>query len=248
MNSPVGSQATHRVGTSPRSFTETHWSKVILAGREDSHLAREALESLCARYWFPVYSFIRRKGLNPHDAEDLTQQFFARLLEKKVLANADRSKGRFRNFLLGALVHFLSNENRKDKTQKRGGGQSPITVESSTGEERYLSEPDPNLSPEECYDRMWAATLLETAFQRLQAEFEHAGQQSRFDYLKPFLGRHQTKQDYQEAAERLHMTPKSVQGAVFRLRQRYRQLVRMEVAETVVLNDEIEQELEQLFR
>ena len=220
----------------------------MLAGLGDSELSREALEALCARYWFPIYSFIRRKGSSPPNAEDLTQQFFVRLLETNSLANADRSKGRFRNFLLGALIHFLSNESRNERAQKRGGGQIQITIDLSTGEERYLSEPDPNLTPEECYDRTWAATLLETAFQRLQTEFEKAGQQSRFDYLKVFLAKHQTRKDYEEAAEKLNMTPKSVQGTVFRLRQRYRQLVRMEVAETVVLTDEIEQELQQLFR
>jgi RNA polymerase sigma factor (sigma-70 family) len=219
----------------------------MLAGRGDSDPSREALEILCARYWFPIYSFIRRKGWSPPDAEDLTQDFFVRLLEKNALAHADRSKGRFRNFLLGALVHFLSNESRKQRTRKRGGGQSPITIDLSTGEERYLSEPDPNLRPEECYDRMWAATLLETAFQRLQVEFEQAGQRSRFEHLKAFLAKHHTKEDYEAAAKRLNLTPKSVQGTVFRLRQRYRQLVRMEVAETVVLTDDIEQELKQLF-
>jgi len=219
----------------------------MLAGLADSELSRGALESLCARYWFPIYSFIRRKGWSPHDAEDLTQQFFARILEKNALANADRTKGRFRNFLLGALVHFLSNESRKERTRKRGGGQRPITIDLSTGEERYLQEPDPNLTPEECYDRMWAATLLETAYERLQDEFQQAGQQDRFDHLKAFLGKHQTQSDYQETAEKLNMTPKSVQGAVFRLRQRYRQLLRTEVAETVTLTEEIEKELNQLF-
>ena len=219
----------------------------MLAGRGDSDLSREALESLFARYWFPIYSFIRRKGLNPHDAEDFTQQFFVRLLTTNTLANADHSKGRFRNFLLGALVHFLGNESRRQRTQKRGGGQSPITIDLSTGEERYLTEPDPNLTPEECYDRVWAATLLETAFQRLQAEFEKAGQRTRFEHLKAFLAKHHTKMDYEEAAKKLNLTPKSVQGTVFRLRQRYRQLVRMEVAETVVVTDDIEQELKQLF-
>jgi RNA polymerase sigma factor (sigma-70 family) len=248
MHGQITPKATDSTVTSPARFTQTRWSKVMLAGQGDSDLAREALETLCARYWFPVYSFIRRRGLSPHDAEDLTQQFFVGLLEKNALANADRSKGRFRNFLIGALVHFLSNESRKQRTQKRGGGQSPITIDLSTGEERYLLEPDPNLTPEECYDRGWAATLLETAFQRLQAEFVKAGQESRFHHLKAFLGKHQTNRDYQEAAEKLHLTPKSVQGTVFRLRQRYRQLVRMEVAETVVVSDEIEKELDQLFR
>lgn len=220
----------------------------MLAGGRDSDLSQHALEALCTRYWFPIYSFIRRKGSSAHDAQDLTQQFFARLLETNALANADRTKGRFRNFLLGALIHFLSNESRKERTQKRGEGQSPITIDLNTGEERYLTEPDPNLTPEECYDRMWAATLLETAFQRLQTEFEKAGQHGRFDCLKAFLGKHQTKKDYEEAADKLNMTPKSVQGTVFRLRQRYRQLVRMEVAETVVLTEEIELELGQLFQ
>jgi RNA polymerase sigma-70 factor (ECF subfamily) len=232
---------------SPHAFTETRWSKVMLAGQGDSELSREALEILCTRYWFPIYSFIRRRGSGSHDAEDLTQQFFAHMLEKNALANADRNKGRFRNFLVGALVHFLSNKVRKEKAQKRGGGQSPITVDLSTGEERYLQEPDPSLTPEECYDRMWATTLLETAYQRLESDFAKAGHRSRFDYLKAFLGKNQTKKDYVDAATKLNMTTKSVQSAVFRLRQRYRQLVRMEVAETVVMSDEIENELGQLF-
>jgi len=247
MDSQPSLQATRSSLTSPERFTETHWSKVMLAAQGNPELSRQALEALCARYWFPVYSFIRRRGSSPPDAEDLTQQFFLGLLEKNALANADRSKGRFRNFLLGALVHFLSNESRKQRAQKRGGGQSPITIDLSTGEERYLIEPDPNLTPEECYDRMWAGSLLEMAFQRLQAEFEKAGQGNRFELLKAFLGKHHTKKDYEEAAQRLNMTPKSVQGTVFRLRQRYRALVRMEVAETVVLTDEIEQELKHLF-
>jgi RNA polymerase sigma-70 factor (ECF subfamily) len=207
-----------------------------------------ALETLCAAYWFPLYTFIRRRGWSPHDAEDLTQQLFARILEKNTLARADRSKGRFRNFLLGAAVHFLSNKTRKDRAQKRGGGQRPITMDLATGEERYLQEPDSNLTPEECYDRMWAATLLETAYQRLEAEFVKAGQSSRFGYLKVFLGKNQTKEDYEAAAAKLNMTPKSLQSAVFRLRQRYRQLVRTEVAETVVVSGDIDDELAQLFR
>lgn len=247
MENRIDSPAPERHSASPERFTETRWSKVVLAGRGDTEQSQEALESLCARYWLPIYSFVRRRGSSPHDAEDLTQQFFARILEKKTLANADPSKGRFRNFLLGALVHFLSNENRKEQAQKRGGSQHPITLDLATGEERYLQEPDPNLTPEECYDRMWAGTLLESAFQRLQAEFAGAGQQSRFDYLKVFLGKHQTKKDYELAAKELGMTTKSVQGTVFRLRQRYRQLVRMEVAETVTLTEEIERECDQLF-
>ena len=230
-----------------REFPDTRWSKVVLAGSGDSGRAQQALEQLCQSYWQPIYGFLRRKGYPPHDAEDLTQQFFFRLLQRNSVANADRAKGRFRNFLLGALDHFLTDEFRKGAAQKRGGSSMPLAEDFTEAEERYLQEPAPNLTPEEMYDRRWAALLLQRAFEGLAAEFEAVGQRARFDALKTFLATQPEDGEYDRVAQQLNMTPRAVSAAVYRLRQRYRQLVRDQVADTVEASDEIDAELVQLF-
>ena len=219
----------------------------MLAGEGESAVSLQALEQLCQSYWQPIYGFLRRKGCAPHDAEDLTQQFFLRLLKGDSLARADRSKGRFRTFLLGALQHFLADEFRKSSAQKRGGPKLPLAVSFQEAEERYLEEPDPNLTPEQMYDRRWAAGLLQHAFESLLSEFESAGMRARFDRFKVLLANEPAEGEYERLASELGMTTRAVGAAVYRMRQRFRQLVRRQVADTVVQSSEIDAELAQLF-
>jgi RNA polymerase sigma factor (sigma-70 family) len=168
-------------------FATTHWSVVLHAGKSDTTQARDALGKLCQAYWFPIYAYARRRGRSPHDAQDLTQEFFARLLEQNWLAQADPERGRFRSFLLGALNHFLANQWRKDQAQKRGGG---IQLEQlDTAESRYGNEPAADTTPEQQFDRKWAVTLLDAVLQRLRTEFEHENKSKMFDLLKPLPGR-----------------------------------------------------------
>lgn len=230
-----------------RDFPATRWSQVALVGGADPARAEQALEQLCQSYWQPIYGFLRRKGFSPHAAEDSTQQFFLRLLQRNSVANADRTKGRFRSFLLGALTHFLTDELRKSSAQKRGGPPLPFAADFAEAEQRYLQEPDPNLTPEQMYDRRWAATLLQQTFDGLAAEFEAAGLRARFDQLKPFLASEPADGEYDRLAPQLGITARAVSAAVYRMRQRYRQLVRNQVADTVADVQDIDAELAQLF-
>lgn len=228
-------------------FAETRWSQILLVVQGDPQQSRKAREMLCAIYWSPIYSFLLRKGHTHHDAEDLTQQFFLRLLESDAFSHADRVKGRFRSFLLGALKHFLADEVRKASTQKRGGKISFIPIGVSDSEQSRLLEPAQELTPEEAYDRRWAATLLDLAFQRLRADFADADQLDRFEALKSFLSEDAAAGDYDRVSRQLGITTKAVGVAVHRLRQRYRQLVRQEVADTLVDSSQVEEELRDLF-
>jgi RNA polymerase sigma factor (sigma-70 family) len=239
-----------RTGHSSRDeFTETSWTQVVSAARQDrSRVAREALEALCARYWPSIYSFLRRKGHAQADAEDLAQGFFAQLLGANALARADRSKGRFRSFLLGALERFLADQVRRKRAQKRGGGQVILPLDFHGVEEAYLQEVDPRLTPEEAFDRRWAATVLETAFGHLHSEFQEAGQLARFKLLKRFLTEQAGDGDYEELALRLHITPQAVSSAVCRLRERFREFVKRDVLATVAGPEEVDKEFLELFR
>src|SRR2546430_9901540 len=165
-------------------FATTHWSVVLAARQQTSPEAGEALESLCRAYWYPLYAFIRRRGYDSHDAQDLTQGFFTRLLEKNYLAQADREKGRFRSFLLAALKHFLSDEQDRARAQKRGGGQALISLDEQTAEGRYRLEPADVMSAEKLFERRWALTLLEQARTRLCDEYVAAGQAEFSDQLR----------------------------------------------------------------
>jgi RNA polymerase sigma factor (sigma-70 family) len=238
-----------RIGreTTSAHFTETHWSQIVLAGRGNPDESMKAKELLCARYWPAIYTFLRRKGHEHHNAEDFTQQFFVRLLASDAFSNADRTKGRFRSFLLGALKHFLVDEARKASSQKRGGRLIVTPIELAAAEEWSLQEPDPNLTAEEAYDRRWAATILHLAFQRLRADFVAADQLDRFEVLKSFLSEEAGPGSYDRVGRELRMTPKAIGVAVSRLRQRYRQLVRREVADTLVDPEQTDQELRELF-
>jgi len=229
------------------NFALTHWSVVVAAGRSDSTHARTALEKLCRTYWPPIYAFVRRQGHSPHDAQDLTQEFFARLLEKKSLADVDRAKGRFRSFLLASLKHFLANEWDKAKAQKRGGGQVLIPIDAQSAETSIGIDPADGTTAEGIFERRWAVTLLELVLHRLREEYARNGRTELFEQLKVTLTEASRSVTYSEIATRLSMTEGAVKVAVHRLRQRYRELLRAEIAETVASPGEVEEEIRALF-
>jgi len=229
-------------------FAATRWTLVLTAARSDTTRARDALGELCRTYWYPLYAYVRRRGHAPHDAEDLTQAFFARVLEENFIADADRQKGRFRSFLLTRLNHFLADEWDRLKAQKRGGGQAPIPLEGGTAETRYRLEPSDQRTPEKLFEYRWAVTLLERVFDRLQREYVTEGKAVLFAELKGCLTQARAAVPYAEAGVRLGMSEGTLRVAVHRLRQRYRELLRLEIADTVDGPAEVEEELRYLFQ
>jgi RNA polymerase sigma factor (sigma-70 family) len=223
-------------------FLTTHWSVVLAAGQSDSTRSRAALETLCRAYWYPLYAFVRRLGHSPHDAEDLVQGFFAQCLEKGYLEAADRSKGRFRSFLLMALKRFLANEWDKARARKRGGAFPPISLDAVTAEERYALEPSDLRSPDRLFERRWALTLLENVLNRLAAEQAAANRADAFVVLKDSLTGSGRDTPYAELAARLDMNEAAVKVAVHRLRRRYRELLEAEIAHTVDSHEEVIEE------
>ena len=219
----------------------------MAAGQTCSPRAAAALETLCRTYWYPLYSYVRRRGYSPEDAQDLTQGFFARLLQKNYPAEADRAKGKFRSFLLLTLNHFLLDERARAHTLKRGGGQVFISLDQPTPEDRYRLEVADNLSPETLFERRWAQTLLDQALLRLRAEFATAGKAEHYEVLKTFGPGEQTTLSYAEAAGRLGVSEGTVRMMIHRLRQRHRELVREEIAQTVSTAAEIDEELRHLI-
>ena len=226
-----------------REFHTTRWSIVHSAQGEGSGV-RDALAKLCHAYWFPLYAFVRRQGMSSHDAQDLTQEFFARLLEKGWLAGVDRERGRFRSWLRASMKHFLANEWTRTRTQKRGGGATLFSFDELDAESRLRHEPATD-SPEQIYDRRWAMTLLEQVMARLRTEMAGAGKLAHFEALKFCLTGE--KSGYAEVGARLGMSEGAVKVAVHRLRERYRALLRAEIAETVATAEEIEDELRALL-
>jgi RNA polymerase sigma-70 factor (ECF subfamily) len=218
------------------------------AGQDGSLSAHEALEALCRRYWPAIYSFLRRKGFGPDDAADLAQGYFAQLLENNAIARADRSKGRFRSFLLGGLQRFLTDELRHRGAQKRGHGKLVLALDFQAIEECYLEEADPGLTPEQHYDRCWAATVLEAALVDLENEFRKGGQEERFNRLRKFLSEDVGPGDFESIGAQLGIEPKAVSSAVSRLRARYREMVRANVLATVTGAAELDLELDELFQ
>jgi RNA polymerase sigma-70 factor (ECF subfamily) len=225
----------------------THWSVVVAAGRGDSTQARTALEKLCRTYWPPIYAFARRQGHGPHDAQDLTQEFFARLLAKKSLADVDRAKGKFRSFLLASLKHFLANEWDKACAEKRGGGQLLVPIDAHDAETSYGVDPADKLTAERVFEHRWALTLLDLVLQRLREEYVTGSKEKLFEQLKVTLTEASRSERYAEIAARLEMTEGAVKVAVHRLRQRYRELLRAEIADTVTGPGEVEEEIRALF-
>jgi RNA polymerase sigma-70 factor (ECF subfamily) len=224
-------------------FNTTHWSVVLQAGEAQTLHAEAALDKLCRTYWPPLYAYVRRMGHGPQDAQDLTQEFFARLLEKNYLQLADRERGRFRSFLLKSLQHFLINEWVRGQAQKRGGGQKLLSLDEAAGERSYQQETSDQLSPESLYDKRWAITLLDRAMEQLQKDYVAAGKGELFDRLKGILLNEGTAQVYREIAGPLGLSEGAVKVAVHRLRQRFRDAVRAEIAQTVATPEEVDEEL-----
>jgi RNA polymerase sigma-70 factor (ECF subfamily) len=231
----------------PTAFTTTHWSVVLAAGDTRSPDQAQALEKLCRAYWYPLYAFVRRQGFNAADAQDLTQEFFARLLAGNYLRNVQRSQGKFRSYLLGALKHFLANEWDKAQAAKRGGGQVAFSFEELDAENLYGLVAKPDWAPEEVYDQSWAWALLEQVRTRLRDEYTAGGKVERFELLVQFLPGAANAMKYDEVALRLNLSLEAVWSEVHRLRKRYRELVRLEIAQTVATPAEIEEEVRYLI-
>jgi RNA polymerase sigma factor (sigma-70 family) len=230
-----------------RGFAVTRWSVVLAAGSSDSTHARDALETLCRAYWHPIYAFIRRQGHSPHDAQDLTQEFFARLLQKNYLGGVDRAKGRFRSFLLVCLKHFLANEWDKAGAQKRGAHPVLISTNVQSAESAYGQEPAESATADKIFERRWALTLLEQVLARLRAEYTRDGKARTFEELRSTLTGERRAVPYAEIAPRLKISEGAVKVAVHRLRQRYRELLREEIAHTVSGPEQVEEEIRALF-
>ncbi len=228
-------------------FLTTHWSVVVAARDRSAPQADEALASLCAAYWYPLYAFVRRQGHAADAAQDLTQEFFARLLEKDYLGAADRDKGKFRSFLLTACKHFLANERDRERAQKRGGGREVLWIDVSRGETLYSREPAHAQTPEKLFERRWALALLEQVMARLQGEYAARGKGRLFERLRVFLVAAGDAAPHGQAAAELGLSEGAVKVAVHRLRQRYRELLREEIARTVDDPDGIDDEIRELF-
>ena len=228
-------------------FAATRWTIVVAAGQGQSPQATRALEDLCRAYWSPLYAYVRRCGYEAHEAEDLTQEFFARLLAKNYLADVTREKGKFRSFLLASLKHFLANEWDRARAKKRGGEHTHISLDAQAAETRYRSEPMDESSADKVLDRQWALTMLELVLDRLSAEYADADKADLFERLKVYLTAVKDTVPYATVATKLGTTEGAVKVAVHRLRQRYRQLLREEIAHTVASPAEIDGEIRHLF-
>ena len=232
---------------SPGVFATTHWSVVLTAGNRELPEAADALEKLCRAYWYPLYAYVRRQGNSPEDAEDLTQQFFSRLLEKNYLAKADRDRGKFRTFLLGSMKNFLVNEWKRAARLKRGGGQSFVSFDLDIAEGRYAAEPLTETAPENTYEKQWANALIEQVFASLRQEYRAVEKGPLLEALKGFIWGEESSASYSEIGLKLNMAEGTVKVAVHRLRQRFRDVLRTEVAHTVSRPEEIDGELRHLI-
>jgi RNA polymerase sigma factor (sigma-70 family) len=228
------------------AFTTTHWS-VVLEAQGESPAAQEALEKLCRTYWRPIFAFLRRQGLSPTEAEDITQGFFAELLERRSLTAVRKEKGRLRSFLLGGLKYFLANEQRRAMAVKRGKGQRPIPLEEFRAGERIETEPADPMTPDQIYERRWALTILERVLSRLKNEYLAADNAVLFDSLKELLPDEPGSPSQAEIATRLGMTENAIRQAFYRFRQRYQALLREEIGNTVATPGDVEDELRHLI-
>ena len=239
--------AGQRLGPDPvpggYAFTTTHWSMVIAAGDSASPKASEALDTLCRIYWYPLYAYIRRDGHDSHAAQDLTQEFFSRLLEKHWLRNLEREKGRFRSFLLAALKHFLANERRDAQRQKRGGKAIIFSLDVERAEGRYAMEPPDCVSPDKVFERRWAHTFIERTMKLLEDECAATGKGTLFQKLRGYVIGDRGDAIYANVAAELGMNEDAVKTAVKRLRLRYRALLRHEIAQTTSSPAEVENEI-----
>ena len=228
-------------------FATTHWSVVLQAGRPDSPEAARALAELCRVYWYPLYAYVRRQGFDVPTAQDLTQDFFAKLLEKNYVGIADRKRGKFRWFLLTAFKCFLANEWDRARAQKRGGGTKALSLDEMSAEERYCHEPADTLTADQIYDRRWALDLLDRARQRLRREYLATGKVERLAYLEPALSGGPVTTDCAQAALQLGVSEAALRQEAHRFKKRFGQLLREEVAQTVAQPDEVAEELRYLI-
>jgi len=251
---PADDEVTSLTGVGPAAaghhgaamFATTHWS-VVLEAQGESPAAHEALEKLCRIYWRPIYSFVRRQGIGPEEAEDLTQGFFAQLLVRRKFSALRKEKGRLRSFLLGALKYFVADEQRRAMAIKRGKGQRLIPLEELRADERIEMEPSDPMTAEMIYERRWALTVLERVLSRLKDEYVAAGNAALFDSLKQLLPDEPGSPSQAEIAAQLSMTENALRQAFYRFRQRYQLLLREEIAHTVATPGDIEDELRHLI-
>jgi len=249
MAAPDSEVERDKIPAGAAQFVNTHWSIVLSAGdKRNPTRALQSLEKLCRVYWLPLYTYIRRQGESPPDAQDLTQEFFARFLDKDFLAAVDEAKGRFRSFMLAALKHFLANQRDKQRAQKRGGGRSLVPIDFHNAESHCGFEPAQNLTPEIIFQRRWASALLEQALARLRGEYAAAGKQAWFEQLKQTLTEGRGAIAYAALAASLETSEAAVKMAVHRLRRRYREAIRSEIAATVAHPSQIEDELREVLR
>ena len=230
-----------------RNFATTHWSIVVAAGRSSSPEAKTALATLCETYWFPLYAFVRRQGYDAQNAQDLTQGFFTRLLEKEDLRDAQQERGKFRSFLLASMKHFLINEWDHTQAQKRGGGRRVLSLDFDEAESRLQLEPSHEQTPEVLFEKQWALTLLDRVRIVLREEFVQAHKAKQFDRLQVYLTGEQSAGTYAEVAEQLGISEAAVKMAVGRLRRRFHDSLRKEIAQTVATEDVVDDEIRALM-
>jgi len=228
-------------------FATTHWSVILAAARDAEPQAAEALEKLCRSYWYPLYAYVRKTGRTVEDSQDLTQDFFARLLEKQYLERATSERGRFRTFLLSSLKNFLANDWNRARRQKRGGHAVFLSIDADAGENLYGAEPVETADPEKLYEKRWAGTLLDLTLTRVREEYTTSGRAQLFDELKVYVWGEHSNASYSEVATHLQLSEGAVKVAVHRLRQRFRDLLRAEIANTVADVSEVDQELRHLI-
>lgn len=232
----------------PPLFTTTRWSVVLAAGDQKTADGERALAWLCEQYWYPLYTYARHRGHGPHEAEDLAQGFFVRVVERQIFSAVNAERGRFRAFLLACFNHFMAEEWAKSQTQKRGGGRQAVPLDEAAAESRFQRDFTHTSHPELDFDRAWALTLLERVFTRLQSECEAEGKGGRFAVIRGFLQTEREGRSYEEASAKLGVTSATLRGIVFRMRQRFREMVVDEIRHTVADSNEVADELRHLFK
>lgn len=245
MDENIESESPPGRGGSP--FPQTRWSLVISTQDHESPVAERALSELCEMYWFPLYSFVRRRGHSPQDAEDLTQEFFHRVIEKNFLGSADAGRGKLRSFLLGAMKNFLSESRKAANAQKRGGGRTILSLDQRDAENRYLIEPGHDATPEALFEKHWARTLLDHIMTKLRAVYTDLGKVELFETLHEFMEWNAGDVSYSDASAKLGITENAARVSVFRMRKRFGELLREQIEETVASPDDVAGELQHVF-
>jgi DNA-directed RNA polymerase specialized sigma24 family protein len=228
-------------------FATTRWTIVLRAAVENTPESNAALAEVCKAYWYPLYAYVRRQGFDPHTAQDLTQEFFAKLIEKNYLAGADRQRGRFRWFMITAFKCFLANEFDRVHAQKRGGGEKPLSLDQMTAEERYAHEPSDTMNADLIYDRRWALDLLARARTRLNQQYAEGDKARRYELLSPFLPGGEPTASQAALGEQLGLSENAVKQEVHRMKKRLAELIRSEVEQTVSHPDDVDDELRHLI-